>query len=357
MQEAPQPEKRSESGAPPTTRSMETLSPELVPHSGASASRWTLGPDQRRPGSATGSGLSIFQKLLILILSLVFVTVALPAVYLSARQLIERADVLAQALVAGALALFVGAAGAFWIARSLGNRIEAIARVAGSVAQGRLDQPELDDPATDEIGSLADAFNAMLRQLRTSINQIQRGALEEQRRLGQLVAECTCELDTRNADLRLVLDHVGQGFVILGRDGKMSRERSAILERWLGRAPPSDTFADYLAVASPSLGSWFELAWKAVIDGALPLALALDQLPKSLTLGEHVLQIGYRPIVTARGELERVLVVLSDLTPELARSRAAADERELILPTRPKEPLGVSTGGIDSKGPLQIVSK
>jgi signal transduction histidine kinase len=422
------------------------LSPEIVALSGASASPWTPGPAQRRPGSATGIGLSIFQKLLLLLLSLIFVTVALPAVYLSARQLSRmqmllelkaemyarlvgkqvesavafndketarevfesivqdaelvsvtlftgdggvlqsygqispsvlsthamatraevivmadrvaavtpvmslegphgalvlelstqrlktgRADVLAQALVAGALALFVGAAGAFWIARSLGNRLEAIARVAGIVAQGRLDEPELDDIGRDEIGSVAAAFNAMLQQLRTLINQIQRGALEEQRRLGQLVAERTSELDTRNADMRLVLDHVGQGFVMLGRDAKMSRERSAILERWLGPAPPSDAFADYLGVASPRVGEWFQLGWEAVIDGALPLDLALDQLPKSLTLGQRVLDIAYRPIVTARGELERVLVVLSDLTPELERSRAEADERELTL--------------------------
>jgi two-component system chemotaxis sensor kinase CheA len=119
---------------------------------------------------------------------------------------------------------------------------------------------------------------------------------------------------------------------MLGRDGKISRERSAILERWLGPPPDSELFADYLSSAgSASLGAWFSLGWEAVIDGALPLDLELDQLPKSLIIDERTLHIGYRPIFTPQGLLERVLVVLSDLTPELQRTRAEADERELTL--------------------------
>jgi two-component system chemotaxis sensor kinase CheA len=244
-------------------------------------------------------------------------------------------DVVVQALIAIALALLLGALGAYWIARSLGNRLTAIASAAGSVAQGRLDEPALIDAGSDEIGALARAFNTMLQQLRTLFAQIQRSALEEQRRLGQLVAERTSELDSRNADMRLVLDHVGQGFVMIGRDGKMSRERSAVLERWLGPAPRSERLADYLAAVAPDVGAWFALGWEAVVEGVLQLELGLDQLPKSLTIGERVIHIGYRPILGADGELERVLCVLSDLTPELERSRAAADERELtVLCTR-----------------------
>lgn len=443
MQPAPRPEERSESGAPPTTRSAETFSAELAPSSRASVQKWS-GPSPSQP--ATRLGLTIFQKLLLLILSLIVITIVAQTLYLSVRQLSRmqvllelkaemyaklvskqvesaiafndketarevfealdqdpelesmtlfagdgsllaargeitaslveahrlskrpeviamskriaavvpvvslegprgtlvlelsterlrsgRADVLGQALIGGALALLVGALGAYWIARSLGNRLKAIAGVAGVVAQGRLDEPALEDAGRDEIGALAGAFNAMLLQLRALIGQIRKNAAEEQRRLAQLVAERTSELDSRNADMRLVLDHVGQGFVMIGRDGTMSRERSAILERWLGPAPASDKFADYIALASPRLGAWFGLGWQAVIEGELPLDLELDQLPKTLTVGERVLHIGYRPIFSAQGQLERVLAVLSDLTPELERSRAEADERELTL--------------------------
>lgn len=443
MQPAPRPQERSDSGAPPTTRSVETFSAELAPGSRASVQKWS-----RQPPSAPsrGAGLSIFQKLLLLILSLIAITIVAQTLYLSVRQLSRmqvllelkaemyarlvskqvesaiafndketarevfealdqdpelesltlftgdgsvlkargeitpaiaerhrladrpqviamtdrvaavipvvslegprgtlvlelstdrlnsgRADVFGQALIGGALALLVGALGAYWIARSLGNRLKAIAGVAGSVAQGRLDEQAIDDGGNDEIGALAGAFNVMLQQLRALIGQMQKNALEEQRRLAQLVAERTSELDSRNADMRLVLDHVGQGFVMIGRDGTMSRERSAILERWLGPAPASDKFADYIGVASQRTSAWFALGWQAVIEGELPLDLELDQLPKSLTVDDRVIHIGYRPIFDAKGQLERVLAVLSDLTPELDRSRAEADERELTL--------------------------
>jgi two-component system chemotaxis sensor kinase CheA len=470
MQPAPRPEERSESGAPPTTRSAETFSAELAPGSRSSVQKWS-GPTPRQPGA--GRGLTIFQKLLLLILSLIVITIVAQTLYQSVRQLSRmqvllerkaemfaalvakqvesaiafndketarevfeslqqdpefesvtlfagdgsvlkargeitpslveayrlavrpevitlaervvavkpvvslegprgtlvlelsterlrsgRADVLGQALSGGALALLVGALGAYWIARSLGNRLRAIAGVAGTVAQGKLDEPALEDAGSDEIGALAGAFNAMVLQLRTLIGQMQKNALEEQRRLARLVAERTSELDSRNADMRLVLDHVGQGFVMIARDGTMSRERSAILERWLGPAPESDKFADYIARISPRMGAWFELGWQAVVDGAVPLDLELDQLPKSLTAGERVIHLGYRPIFTARGELERVLAVLSDLTPELERSRAEADERELtLLCTRLfSDPDGILEFRAEVDGLLEVVS-
>jgi two-component system chemotaxis sensor kinase CheA len=109
----------------------------------------------------------------------------------------------------------------------------------------------------------------------------------------------------------------------------MSSERSAVLERWLGAIGTTRGFGTYLSQTDPDAGAWFDLNWSTVIDNALPIELALDQLPKRIQVGERVLEIEYRPIQLETGELERVLVVLSDRTAELERLRAEADEREL----------------------------
>jgi len=249
---------------------------------------------------------------------------------LSTRGLVaSRREVERQAAAACLLALLLGAAGAYWIARSLSARLEAIARVARAVARGQLEQPTLPEHGRDEIAVVSGAFNAMLRQLAELIAQIRERAEQEQRRLAQLVDERTGELHARNQDLRRVLDHVGQGFLTLGLDAGMSSVRSAVLERWLGPVGTTQSFGLYLGQTSPEAGAWFELNWPAVIEDALPLELTLDQLPKRLCVAERVLEIEYRPIHFETGALDRVLVVISDRTAELERQRAEADEREL----------------------------
>ncbi len=249
---------------------------------------------------------------------------------ISTRALVaNRREVHQNAVLACLLALLVGGAGAYWIARSLSRRLEAIASVAHAVARGQLEQPNLPEQGRDEIAVVSRAFNAMLRQLRELIGHMQERAEQEQRRLEQLVRDRTRELDVRNSDMRRVLDHVGQGFFTLGLDGVMSRERSAILERWLGAAAPSQHFDAYLRNTSGPVADWFELNWPSVIEGALPLELTLEQLPKRISVREGELDIEYRPITDDAGQLSRILVVISDRSAELNRQRAEADEREV----------------------------
>lgn len=242
----------------------------------------------------------------------------------------QREDVLRHAAITGFLALVFGGLCASWIALSLGKRLRAIAQVADAVAGGDLDQKPVDATGSyDEIGRMAAAFNSMLERIRSLVEHIRKSAAEERTRLESLVAERTQELDLRNADMRRVLDNVEQGFFTLDLEARMSRERSAILERWLGRAPESGKFAEYLTQVSASAGEWFSLAWDGVIERLIPLDACLEQLPKRLQCGTRELQIEYRPVLDAKGDLERVLVMISDVTAALERARAEVDEREV----------------------------
>jgi two-component system chemotaxis sensor kinase CheA len=242
----------------------------------------------------------------------------------------QRGSVQRHAALVGLGALVFGGLCASWIALSLGRRLHAIASAADAVASGDLEQKPVDASGSfDEIGRMAAAFNTMLERIRSLVEHIQETARQERSRLESLVAERTRELDLRNADMRRVLDNVEQGFLTIDVEGRMSRERSAILERWLGSAPDSGKFADYLAQGSPASGEWFSLAWDGVIERLIPLEACIDQLPKRLRSGTHELQVEYRPVLDEKGELDRVLVVMSDVTAALDRARAEADEREI----------------------------
>src|SRR6185503_6635765 len=91
----------------------------------------------------------------------------------------ERHRIQSVALVVGLAALGVGLAASWLIARSLGKRLRIMTGVTAAVAAGDLAPKPLGDESGDEIGQLARSFDYMINELRR-----------------------------RNADIRLVLEHV-----------------------------------------------------------------------------------------------------------------------------------------------------
>ncbi|MEO7332234.1 MAG: ATP-binding protein [Minicystis sp.] len=147
--------------------------------------------------------------------------------------------------------------------------------------------------------------------------------------LERIVNERTAQLARRNREMRLVLDNAKQGFVTAGVDGVMSSERSAVVDRWLGAPTAGMTFADYFAQVSPSAGDALRCGFEQVAEGILPPEVSLDQMPKRVVAGGRVLDIDY--IVIGEGdELDKVLVVISDVTRDVLRSKVEAEQRELL---------------------------
>jgi two-component system, chemotaxis family, sensor kinase CheA len=250
--------------------------------------------------------------------------------FTKAKLLDARADLTRAAALAGGLALLVGFTLALLIAQSFARRLRAIAKVAERVADGDLSQQVVADTSRDELGSLSRSFASMLDQIRRLFGTIQRQAAEEQTRLEGLVQERTAALAERNLDLRRVLDNVGQGFLTIDRQGMLVGERSAIVERWLGPVPVTDTLWTYLDKQAPGLGQNLELCWSEVVDGFLPLELALEQMPSRFSIGNQHLSVAYKPILSVDAVLERTVVVLSDITPVVERERAEARQREAL---------------------------
>ena len=147
--------------------------------------------------------------------------------------------------------------------------------------------------------------------------------------LEKIVAKRTEELDARNGDMRLVLNNVGQGFLTIDRTRTMSLERSAILETWLGPANADTDLAAYIGRTDPTAASWFTLGFDAVTDDMLPIELALEQMPKRMKSGERILEFSYRAI-EKDGAMEKMLVVLSDVTSDVEHERFEAEQKEML---------------------------
>lgn len=149
--------------------------------------------------------------------------------------------------------------------------------------------------------------------------------------LERIVAERTSELDRANQSMRLVLENVGDGLVTVDRDGRMARERSAKAREWLGEDDAATSLADRVGQIDSDAGEWLQIGWQDLLDGIMPMSVTLDQLPKHVAYGEQHLKMSYIPIgETTDDNFDRLLVVMSDVSAEVARKEAETQQRQLL---------------------------
>jgi two-component system, chemotaxis family, sensor kinase CheA len=137
-------------------------------------------------------------------------------------------------------------------------------------------------------------------------------------------------LDQVNGDMRLVLDNVDQGFVTVTRGGVMTGMRSLITHQWFGVPLAEETLADWLSRADANTGGWLRMGLEEVFDGALPIEVSLDQMPKRFSVDARTYDLAYRPILAAPEQLRALVVIISDATERMQTEQAEASQRELI---------------------------
>jgi HPt (histidine-containing phosphotransfer) domain-containing protein len=147
--------------------------------------------------------------------------------------------------------------------------------------------------------------------------------------LEHMVERRTSELDERNREMRLVLDTVAQGFVMVDVDGRMANERSAIIDQWFGEPARGMTFAAMIEPHAPEFATWFELILGTVRERCVPLDLCMAQLPTRFAVEGRTFDVDYRTIMDGE-RLDHILVIVSDVTAQVIRERREREQRELL---------------------------
>jgi HPt (histidine-containing phosphotransfer) domain-containing protein/HAMP domain-containing protein len=205
------------------------------------------------------------------------------------------------AAIAGLLTLVLA-----WMSRrTIVTPLVSLVSLARALEQGAAVKPVA--RSNDEIGRLGSA----LERMATAV------ALREQ------------AIAAKNADLRRVLDNVQQGFLVLDRSGRLVGERSAMVDRWLDGADLGVPFASILLRVDPIVGETFELGWESLIEGVMPMDLCLSQLPSKYKKDGQHYRIEYRPVGDEEN-FEAMMVVISDVTSQIVRAQAEAQQRELM---------------------------
>jgi two-component system chemotaxis sensor kinase CheA len=148
--------------------------------------------------------------------------------------------------------------------------------------------------------------------------------------LDKIVRARTEALDSKNRDMRLLLDNVDQGFLTIDREGRLAQERSAAIDRWFGAPSEGATWFDYLSTLSPEFAQNTRLAWDEVVSGIMPVELTLDQMPHRVTLNAAThYRVDYRPIGSVEPH-KHYLVIVTDVTADVERENIEQEAREAI---------------------------
>lgn len=139
-------------------------------------------------------------------------------------------------------------------------------------------------------------------------------------------------LEGRNAEMRRVLDHVGDALLTIDREGRLGEERSASADSLLGAPRRGAHLWDVLAAdpANAQATALLQMSWEAILDDMLPREVALEQTPKRVAFRGRTLDLRLRLIEGGDGQVQGGLVVLQDVTEELAREDAERAGRELL---------------------------
>jgi two-component system chemotaxis sensor kinase CheA len=225
-------------------------------------------------------------------------------------------------LVAGTIVLGVlrSRKTAAHITRPLGVLTEAVNAFARGERRTRV---AID--SRDELELLGSAFNHMASELQDYYARLE----QMNRTLEARVLDRTQALSERNRDMRLVLDNVDQGLLTISLDGRLAPERSAVVDRWFG-SPESDAdLVSYLRGVDRDFAGSLRLGLDALREDFMPLEVVLAQLPVRLRHRERDYHCGYCPIQVGE-RVQGLLIVIKDISAELASARNEADGRERL---------------------------
>jgi two-component system chemotaxis sensor kinase CheA len=218
-------------------------------------------------------------------------------------------------------ALIVAGLVAGWLSRPvrrLADAVEAVGRGAFAGIPARIDG----GPA--EIAYLTNAVRSMVDSVRARGQELQ----QLNATLEQKVEQRTEELTRNNRDMRLVLDNVAQGLLTVDGEGRLTEQRSAIVDRWFGAYVTGTTFADYTGAVDPKFGAAFQLAHEAYMEGFLPPALCIEQLPTRLRGAAREFRCSYSSLDDRPGGA--LLIVIDDVTQQLLAAEKDAEQRDLM---------------------------
>jgi two-component system nitrogen regulation sensor histidine kinase NtrY len=199
----------------------------------------------------------------------------------------------------------------FYLAKRITRPVQMLSVAAREIAQGRYDQ-RIEHEATDEFGSMIEAFNSMAAELASSRRRLERAAVDLERKHH--------EVETRRRYIETILDRVATGVVSIDPSGRIGTVNPAAMrlldvDAAVVGKPAVDVFSRH---GLQSINRVLDQAARARTD-AFAQEVAVMHEGREL----HVAAAATR-LTGAGGEFEGTVLVLDDVTPLIRAQKVAA---------------------------------
>lgn len=129
-------------------------------------------------------------------------------------------------------------------------------------------------------------------------------------------------------DVRLVLDHVHQGLILVDRRGTLLGECSAFASKILGPLQAGTPVWQVFERVHPPLSQWLRLVWPTLSDPLACFELAVEPIPKRIQLGIRAFDLRFHPILED-GTFAGAVLDFVDVSAAVEAAKAQREQREL----------------------------
>ena len=148
--------------------------------------------------------------------------------------------------------------------------------------------------------------------------------------LERQVNEKTAQLSSRNAAMKLVFDNSKEGFLTCGLDGSIGSEYSAIVTTWFGAPQAGVPLSKFLFANEPKKAEIFQISWDQLIEDFMPFDVTAQQMSGCFLRGDKWLSLMCTDIRAADNTLQRIMVVISDVTARVEAEANAQKQKEVM---------------------------
>ncbi len=208
------------------------------------------------------------------------------------------------------------------IGQALTKPLYELKKAAQKISTGDL-EIEIQNNSKDEIGVLARLFGLMVKDLKQAKSKIENYAAD----LEIQVQERTQNLAESNQSNQTLLNNLGQGFMVINRDGIVQTGSTKAAEILFGQDPRGRLFTEVLQ-QNPEKAKlnqdWIEMIFSNLID----FESAAELGPKIFNRNDHHIELSYRPVFSEQNELVKLICIAEDKTKEKQLEREAFIEKE-----------------------------
>jgi signal transduction histidine kinase len=165
--------------------------------------------------------------------------------------------------------------------------------------------------------------------------------------LEKIVEARTATIREQQRDMRLILNNLHEGLIMIGLDGSVSGETSQVMRDWFGTPTTGEKLYHWLGHRDANFGEWLELGLETITDGMLPLEVALSQMPARFKTADKTYAVRYQMVTNAAADAPvsvenravprensevpaKLLVIIADVTENLRREASERHQHDLL---------------------------